>query len=449
MVKYITMNKAIYILEVLKTRLHDPDFKEKHRTQSNFFVRERSLNFVSVVVAILNNLSKSLSVEVNKFLQRLGKGLFVSKQAFSQARYKLRHEAFIDLNDHFVRTFYGSTNYRLYKSKYLLLCSDGSNYELPWEKELVEEFGVADNKQNKQPMCMATGVKIWDPLNRINVSAVLGRYDTAEIHLFKAAWSKALQLLGECIKEQILLLGDMHYPSFWLMLLLQRADKGFLFRCPPSFCREVKAFMASGKAEAMLEIALLHDNGRKCQLKKAGIKDIPPVLRVRAVRVLRPNGELSCLLTCVPSSELDWQQIKELYPERWTEEVSFNFDKNRLEVENFSAKMPEGIRQQWYAALLCANMTQLIVEDAQQELDKEQALKPENKHRYQINRSVAYGLLKDEFPAMLFSKESSADFHARMVRLVLLHREPVRPGRSFPRKRKHRLKYSMNLRRVV
>lgn len=443
------MKKAIFIFEVLKERLYEADFKETYRTQRNFFIRERTLNFVSVVMTLINNISKSLSVEVNKFLQRLGSGLVASKQAFSQARYKLRHEAFIDLNDHFVRAFYGSGDYRLLNGKYLLLCSDGSDYELPWSEGLVEAFGTADNKQNKQPMCMAKGVKIWDALNQVNVSAVLGRHCTAEMHLFREAWDKALLLLDEVVDERLLLLGDMYYPSFWLMLLLQRGGRDFLFRCRPDFCREVKAFMAGGEGEAILEIALLHDKDRKCQLKKTGIEDIPEVLRVRAVRVPRPNGVLSCLLTSVPPSELDLQAVMELYPERWTEEVSFNFDKNRVEVENFSAKMPEGIRQEWHAAILCANMTQLIVEDAQQELDKELAGRPKNKYRYQINRSVAYGLVKDEFPKMLFGKEPPAYFHARMVRLVLPHREPVRPGRSFPRKRKHRLKYSMNLRRVV
>lgn len=443
------MKKSIFIFEVLKERLHEADFKETYRRQSNFFIRERSLNFVTVVMTLLNNISKSLSVELNKFLQQLGKGLFVSKQAFSQARYKLRHEAFIDLNDHFVRAFYGSGDYRLFNGKYLLLCSDGSDYELPWEEGLVEAFGVADNKQNKQPICMAKGVKIWDALNGINVSATLGRYDTAEIHLFGEAWNKALQLLDEVVDERLLLLGDMYYPSFWLMLLLQRGGQDFLFRCRPDFCREVKAFMTGAQVEAMLDISLSEDVYRKYRLRKKDIRDIPSTLQVRAVRALRPNGERSCLLTSVSSTELDRQAIKELYPQRWTEEVSFYFDKNKVEVENFSAKLPEGIRQEWYAAILHTNITQLIVEDAQVKLDTEQAGKPENKYRYQINRSVAYGLVKNEFPHLLFGKESPADFHVRMVRLVLPHREPLRPGRSFPRKRKHRLKFSMNLRRVV
>ncbi len=443
------MGKIIHVSNLVKTRLHDPAFKEKYRTQNNFFTRQRSLNFVCVVTTILNNISKSLGVEVNKFLQRLGAGLPVTKQAFSKARYKLRHEAFIDLNDHFVQGFYGMGGYRLFKGRYLLLASDGSNYELPWEEELVETFGTADNKQNKQPMCMATGVKIWDPLNGINVSAALGRFDTSEISLFKEAWEKATQLLDGTVAERLLLLGDMHYPSFWLMLSLQRQGRDFLLRCRPDFCREVKAFMESGAMEATMEIPLLEDKFRKWKLKKVGITDIPPSLLVRVLRVDGMDGSAGYFLTSLTSDELDRHEVRGVYAERWTEEVSFNFDKNRMEVENFSAKMPEGIRQEWYAALLFANMTQLILEDAQKKLDEVQAQKPNNKHRYRVNKSVACGLVKDELPKMLFGKEDPADFHARMIRLVLLHKEPVRPGRSFPKEKKHRLKYSMNLRRVV
>ncbi|MCB0518716.1 MAG: hypothetical protein KDD27_07255 [Saprospiraceae bacterium] len=102
------------------------------------------------MTTIINNISKSLCVEVNKLLQKLGKGLVATKQAFSQARYKLRHEAFIDLNDHFVRAFYGRGDYRLLNDKYLLLCSDSSGCELPWEEGLVGAFGKIASSDSGQ-----------------------------------------------------------------------------------------------------------------------------------------------------------------------------------------------------------------------------------------------------------------------------------------------------------
>lgn len=389
-----------------------------------------------------------MSVEISKFLQRFGKGAFGSKQAFSKARYKIKAEAFVDLNDTFIRAYYEQGSYQLYQGRYLLVASDGSTYELPWEEALCEEFGMADNKQIKQPICQAKAVKIWDVLNQLTISAELGRYDVGEIQHFKLAWAKALLLLSGLPGAKPLLLGDMQYPSFWLMAQLPEQGAEFLFRCPPSFCREIKQFMASPDEESLLAIPISKDRPRKSAYKKStGSQDIPDAVRVRAVKFTRPNGEHTCLVTSISAQELDYQSICALYPYRWGEEVSFNFDKNRTQIENFSAKAPQGIRQEWHANVLATNLAQLLIEDAQELLDHEQAQKP-NKYEYRINRSVAVGILKDEIPRMLFGKETPSAFYDRMVKHLVRYREPLRPGRSFPRRRRHNLRFSMNLRRV-
>lgn len=401
------------------------------------------------MITIINNISKSLSVELTKFLQRFRRGHLGTKQAFSKGRYKIKPEAFIDLNDTFIRAYYDQGDYQLYKDKYLLLASDGSDYELPWIEELREEFGVADNGLVAQPMCMAKGVKIWDILNRLTVSAHLGHYDVAEIRHFKVAWQKAMSLLSKQAPTDILLLGDMHYPSFWLMAGTQAQGVDFLFRCKPSFCREIKRFMRSNSVDKVLNIPIASDAARKSAFKKStGLSEVPAKVQIRALKFTRPNGKKTCLVTSIGSAELDRESVYALYPYRWGEETSFHIDKNRMEVENFSAKMPQGIRQEWYANILATNMAQLIIEDAQQRLDKEQA-QSSNKYDYQINWSVALGLIKDEIPKMLFGKEKPVTFYNRMSKLVLRHREPVRPDRAFPRKRKHRLRFSMNLRRII
>lgn len=402
-----------------------------------------------MTLLILNNISKSLSVEVTKFLQKFfGLGHDASKQAFSKARYKLKAEAFIDLNDTFVQAYYRAGGVQLYGGKYLLVASDGSDYELPWEEELCKAFGVADNGQGKKPMCMAKGVKIWDVLNRMTVASQLGCYNTAEIRIFDEVWPKALQLLKSAQNAPVLLLGDMHYPSFSLMLDFVGSEEDFLFRCPPTFCREVKAFIKGPEEDAILQIPLSTDYGRKSRMKLKHRREAPPILSVRAVRFVKPSGEVGCLLTSLQKAEMTAAEITAIYPCRWGEEVSFDFDKNRAEIENFSAKMPQGILQEYHANTLLTNLTQLIVEDAQELLEEEQQAKT-NKYEYQINRAVAAGLIKDEIPKMLFGKERPATFYNRMIKLILKHREPVRPGRSFPRERKHKLRFSMNSRRVI
>jgi len=70
-------------------------------------------------------------VELTKLFQQFGLGDIGSKQAFSKAQYKIRAEAFIDLNDTFIRAYYEQRGYHLYPEGYLLLASDSLDYELP------------------------------------------------------------------------------------------------------------------------------------------------------------------------------------------------------------------------------------------------------------------------------------------------------------------------------
>ena len=443
---------TIAVYKALKSRLLSDSFKDEYRTEEQHFTRKRTFTFLIVMISILNNISKSLGVELTKFLMKFGRGDVGSKQAFSQARHKIKWEAFTDLNDTLLSTYYSQGVHRLYKDKYLLLATDGSDYELPWEADLVTEFGAADNKLTKQPICMAKGVKIWDALNKMTVKSYLGHYDVAEIQHFKKVWEQTTDFLAtipQVWDTRLLLLADMHYPSFWLFHALMDTQRDFLFRCPPSFCRETIAFMATNEQEAVLKIGINTDQYRRSVFKRqTGLKKAPEYILVRALKYARPNGEISCLVTSIPSKELDFQSIVELYPYRWTEEVSYNFDKNSAEIENFSSKTPLGIRQEWYANTLSTNMAQLLIEDAQELLDEEQKDK-DNKHDYQINRSIAFGILKDEIPKMLFGNESPKAFRKRMLPLILRHRVPIRPNRSYPRKKKHKLKFSMNFRRCL
>jgi hypothetical protein len=441
--------KTISVFELVTNRLNSDDFKSRNRWSDHDFCRERLLNFSTVMVIILNNISKSLSVELSNFFTQMRKGLSVSKQAFSKARYKIKAAGFIELNDVFVKAYYEGGDYQLYKGTYLLLATDGSDYELPYEASLIEAFGAADNKVGKQPICMAKGVKIWDLQNQLTVSSVLGHYDIAEIVHFKTAWADAKKLLSTRKEGRLLLLADMHYPSFWLIYDLFKTDVDFVFRCPPTFCREIKAFMAGDDNDKVLTIPIGLDTYRKSRFKRQmGAENMIDAIRVRAVKYTRPTGEQTCLITSIAVEKLTYYDIVDLYPYRWGEEVSYYFDKYRVEIENFSAKMPEGIRQDWYANTLNTNLAQLIVQDAQQILDEELKGK-NNKYDYHINRSVALGIIKDEMPKMLFGKEKPITFYNRMIQLIIKHREPVRPNRSYPRIRKHKLKFSMNLRRVI
>ena len=87
-------------------------FKTLHRWTGTAFTRVRRLTFERVLVMVLRNSVKSLQNVVNEAMSLLGVGP-VTASAYSQARYKLKHTAFIELNRKaLVETVYGDGDYK-------------------------------------------------------------------------------------------------------------------------------------------------------------------------------------------------------------------------------------------------------------------------------------------------------------------------------------------------
>jgi len=82
-------------------------FKAASRRRSQDFPRHRVLTVAGLLARQINRSSKSLSVEVSRFVERFfGPGLDYSKQAYSQCRARLQPQAYRALNGQFVSASY-------------------------------------------------------------------------------------------------------------------------------------------------------------------------------------------------------------------------------------------------------------------------------------------------------------------------------------------------------
>ena len=96
----------------------------------------------------------------------------VSGSAYSQARYKLKHTAFIELNQKaIVETVYADGHYLRFQSM-RVLGVDGSKILLPDSQDVREEFGTLSYSQGadsevkgEHPYALAS--VLYDVLNRI------------------------------------------------------------------------------------------------------------------------------------------------------------------------------------------------------------------------------------------------------------------------------------------
>src|SRR2546428_11525477 len=92
---------VVVLTEARRHNLSDLDFGARHRVRPEDFTRQRQLTFPIVMLFVLQKTVKSIQRHLHEFLNELAGGqLFepVTAGAWTHARAKLKHTAFIELN---------------------------------------------------------------------------------------------------------------------------------------------------------------------------------------------------------------------------------------------------------------------------------------------------------------------------------------------------------------
>lgn len=394
-------------------------------------------SFGRLVLFQINIATKSLSVELTHFFQRIENNReerSFSKQSYSEARLKMKHDAYIELNDDLVKAYYANNTYKTYKG-YRLVAIDGSRIQLPNTTEVIEEFGIAENKGKSIAMAM-TSVS-YDVLNNIVIAAYVDRYEASERKLAEYHIKKKRE---DTPKIKDIKLLDRGYPSVYLYAKMLVFGDNFVVRCNAEYLKEVKAFAHSTATDQIIEIDLrTSERMRNTSLQQLVQEHSLPILRLRIVKIVLDNGTTEYLLTSLLDQEIfSVDDLKRIYHLRWNEETYFNFQKNVIEIENFSGKTPETIRQDYFARILSGNLGSLLIEEAQEEVDAETINSDDRQYEYyKINRTVSTGILKDEMIEMLFApRDELRKKHSILLATIKKHIIPEIPGRTFVRKEK-------------
>ncbi|WP_148660481.1 transposase, partial [Leptospira borgpetersenii] len=142
-------------------------------------------------------------------------------------------------------------------------------------------------------------------------------------------------------------------------------------------------------------------------------------------------------VTDLPDSEFSREAIVSLYGKRWNIETHFRFEKYSLELENVAPKTSIRFLQEYYAKILTFNLASLLIQEAQEEYDQSiQNKKVKTKYDYKITRNIAIGILKGELPRLLSGTEPMNSVFDEMKAVLIKHRLPVIPNRTFNRKHK-------------
>lgn len=319
------------------------------------FVRQSKLTLPALFVFLLSLVASGKSQGVDGksgafFRHARRSGLWpvaeaVHRSTVTKARAKLPWTAFESLHHDAVRLAYASwpVSDDATWQGLSVFAIDGSKYRLPATEALRKAFdpdsGLDHPGKGHYPQCLVSTA--YDVFRRLPVARTVQPMGEANER------EEAKALLPHIPAGGVLLL-DRGYPSYDLVLHLLGYYSGYwVIRCPASSTfPAIEAFAQSGQLQAAVTLA-------------------PPKatpIRLRVIRLVSPEGEISVLLTNLPEEDrFSAEAVIALYFRRWAVEVHYRDEKTFLEIETFHSRTENGIRQELFAILVMAVISRMLM----------------------------------------------------------------------------------------
>jgi hypothetical protein len=436
---------AMRVVQRARALFCDLKFQGRHRRDDKAFSRQRKLRFDVVMLLLLQKTLKSLQLHLHEFFERLHGSACgaATAGALSQARAKLRHTAFIELNEVAVLdSFYRQGQCAQLWAGHRLLALDSSLLRLPGRAELLAHFGGQQPSNQSGPCggCVpqARLSVLYDLLNEVGLDARVGTFAQGELFLAPAHL--------QAVQEGDVIVADRGYGSY-LWLAQMRARKAhFIIRCQRRCFAQAKKLFAAGRAGASIQVRL----AANLQRQQAQALGLALELPVRFVSLRLPTGELEVLVTSLLDDTLyPTTEFLDLYRARWGIETWYKVLKSRLDLENFSGLSVEAILQDIHAAVFLCNLESVLSTEAQEQLHQGAAAR---QHPAKPNKAVSFHALKNRVVELLGSSQPVEEVLRELTQLFLANPVSIRPGRNPPRHQVHPLRslhFQKRIRKIV
>jgi Transposase DDE domain len=390
---------------------------ERHKRSIQDFTRKRKLTFQNTILVILRKSVRSLQCLLNETLETLP-----SAAAFTNARKKLKHTAFIELNQRaVVDTVYHDTYKTLHGLR--LLAVDGSKIILPDTADTRSVFGTTrvKNLQYEGIYTCALASVLYDVLNGVALDAQLVPSGTSE---GAVAWSHM-----HVVQKKDLITFDRGYCAYQTIDMVAQYKVDFLIRCHARSFKIVDTMLTgSGPDEVTMTIhaPAYTKQGSHREPQKAHH-------RVRFLRVTLPTGEYEILATSLlDATQYPHSIFRALYFTRWGIETLYSKVKNRLALEHFSGISSESIMQDFHATIFLTGLESLLTEETDLLLNKKQT-----QHPQQVNTAIAFHAIKHRAFDLFMSDVPTdtvvtelSELFLKTPTLVRKDKNPPRIGRS-------------------
>lgn len=417
---------------------------KRFRVQATDFTRERVLTWPVVIMVMLRGQKVSLQTAVNKFFSALGAvWRVVTASAYRQARQKVQPEVFVHLNavaceEYYAR--YGAEAQVVLWHGHRVLGRDGSSLNLPDTAETRHEVSVQTTQHSGAEQVQALASVLYDLRNDLGLSAALGPKQAEKTHLF--ATHLAATRRGDT------LVCDRAYADYSVMAMLLAWQCHFVIRFPRQSFTAVNAFWASPAQERVVTLAV--PTSARAYVRE---QQLPTTLRVRLMKVFLPGGEVEVLGTdLLDARRYPAAEFKTVYGWRWNHETYHDRLKNIFEIERFSGKSVQAIKQDFYGVIFLATLESILSKPAQAALTAQGEARA-CRTAPQVNRAVSYVTVLDHIVQLLGDPHHSPAFTlAAIERLLLTSPTRHRPGRQFPRHKRSaafRLRFAKYGKRIV
>jgi hypothetical protein len=422
----------VILIENLRTQLCDPAFKERHRSHAKAFTRRRLLTFPVVMLFILQKTARSVQRHLHEFFQMLALEANadpVSAGAWTHARAKLQHTAFIELNTHcLLPAIYSAASGQapqLWRG-HRLLGIDSSILRLPDFPELYEQFTPVEI------LCQlgSTGVKypearmsvLYDVLNRVGVAGRLEPSSQGEVSL------AIEQLL--CASAGDVLITDRGYTGYLYLASVLHRGLHFVARCSKSSFSPAQELFRMDRAGRSMIARVFAPNSQKAEVRRLGL---PLELTIRFLSLRLSTGELEVLATSLlDEKSYPTQEFQQVYGWRWNHETFYFMMKSRLDLENFSGQTAEAIRQDFHSTLLMCNLESILGAPARALLKEASA---QHQNPKLINHAGAYHAIKSHLLELLYSQIPADQVILKLQKLFLSSPVSQRKDRKVPRRK--------------
>jgi len=396
----------------VKELLGIKEFQNEYKKKETDFTRSRKLTFEIVFCLIMmKSVRKAYNVMRELMLEK--KETTVTGSAINQARNKFKHEAFIKLNEEIIPIYYEEKEELKKWKEYFVTAVDGSSITMGYHKSLLSFFFF--NKNNSVQEIKGRATIYYDVLNEIIIDSNLVSPKKGERELLFNHLEKDKAKLGE---KQIIIL-DRGYSGYSVFKKLMEQNKIFVIRMQKG-SKLVEDFLQSEKVDKTVEM-FSSDN----KIKKG--------INIRLLKIRLSTGEDEILATNLYDKSITLENFKELYFLRWGIETKYGLIKERLDLENFSGKSLEIIKQDFYSSVFISNLEVILTEDANEELEQRSIAK-NNKHIYKVAKSTSYSIIKDKVWELFFDDSLNIDdLLTQLTQLFKNEPIPIRKNRKYER----------------